>query len=374
MAVLAVLGGSVAWHADNDPDAAKVLAHYHPDVPNLGDLTTVDWTAVEPVDVVTAGFPCQDLSYAGRGAGIKEGTRSGLWYTIADALGVLRPRLVVLENVAAIVARRPGLDVVLADLARLGFDAEWICVRASDVGAPHRRERWFCVAWPAADTAAQGRGPAWTRLAAGGAAATGRGPAEPGRRDLRAPAADTGGTGLEDRHLQHHGPQLPAVERSGLPALADAEGVGRDEGRTQPTRLVRGPDAALGGAAPADANRGGCAGDGELEPRPEPELQDDADRHGQAATGWGPYAPAIRRWEHILGRPAPAPTEPGRGGQPRLSPAFVEWMQGLPAGHVTAVPGVSRNAQLRILGNGVVPQQATHALCQLLDHLGQRAA
>src|SRR5690606_35815386 len=91
----------------------------------------------------------QDLSYAGRGAGIKEGTRSGLWYSVADAIRALRPGLVFLENVRAIVARRPGLDVVLASLAELGFDAEWTCVRASDVGAPHQRERWFCLAWPA---------------------------------------------------------------------------------------------------------------------------------------------------------------------------------------------------------------------------------
>ena len=80
---------------------------------------------------------------------------------------------------------------------------------------------------------------------------------------------------------------------------------------------------------------------------------------------WGVYAPAIARWEHVTGRPAPAPTERGRTGQPRLSPAFVEWMQGLPAGHVTAVPGVSRNDQLAALGNGVVPQQAALALRML---------
>src|SRR5690606_1486968 len=87
--------------------------------------------------------PCQDISHAGLGAGIVEGTRSGLWFDIADALGALRPGHVLLENVSALVVRRPGLDVVLADLARLGFDAEWVRVRADEVGAPHRRERWF---------------------------------------------------------------------------------------------------------------------------------------------------------------------------------------------------------------------------------------
>ncbi|MFD0659578.1 DNA cytosine methyltransferase [Thermocatellispora tengchongensis] len=152
LAVHAVLGTRLLWAADNDPDAARVLAARFPDVPNLGDLTAIDWDTVPPVDVLTAGFPCQDLSYAGRGAGITKGTRSGLWHTIADAVATLRPRLLVLENVRAIVTRRPGLDVVLADLARLGFDANWTCLRASDLGAAHERKRWFCLAWPAADT------------------------------------------------------------------------------------------------------------------------------------------------------------------------------------------------------------------------------
>lgn len=83
---------------------------------------------------------------------------------------------------------------------------------------------------------------------------------------------------------------------------------------------------------------------------------------------WGKYGPAVHRWERILGRVAPAPDEPDTKGGPRLSPRFVEWMQGLPAGHVTDVPGITRPAQLRALGNGVVPQQAVAALRLLLTH------
>src|SRR5690606_28220929 len=75
---------------------------------------------------------------------------------------------------------------------------------------------------------------------------------------------------------------------------------------------------------------------------------------------WGQYAPAIARWEHVTGRPAPDPTEPGAKGRPRLSPRFVEWLMGLPAGWVT--DHLPRNPALRVLGNGVVPQQATHAI------------
>src|SRR5262245_21893271 len=84
MAVHEVLGGELAWVADPDPGAAKVLAHRHPWTPNLGDITTTDWSTVPPVDILTAGFPCQDISNAGKRAGI-EGARSGIWRNVADA-------------------------------------------------------------------------------------------------------------------------------------------------------------------------------------------------------------------------------------------------------------------------------------------------
>ncbi len=330
MAVSAVLDVRPAWVADPDPGAAAILAHHWPDVPNLGDITAVDWTAVPPIDVLAAGFPCQDISYAGRGAGIKEGTRSGLWHTIADAVRVLRPRLLVLENVRAIVSRRPGLDVVLGDLARLGFDAVWTCVRASDVGAPHQRWRWFLVAHPA-DLGRQGQ-----RRHAG----TETGRSAPSTLRSRPPRS--GGT------------------------ATDAAGDGRDEGRPEPTRLVRRPDAALRRDAAADAPRlgHGHAGTTGVGGVAAPALA--------GASAWGSYGPAIERWARVLGRPAPRPTEPGRTGD-RLSPRFVEWLMGLDAGHVTAVPGLTRNAQLRALGNGVVPAQGAAALSLLLDRIGAAA-
>jgi DNA (cytosine-5)-methyltransferase 1 len=145
LAVLAVLGGHLAWVADNGPAASRLLATRWPDVPNLGDITTVDWHSVAPVEVITAGFPCQDISHAGTRRGIT-GPRSSLWHTVADAIGVLRPRLVFVENVAAL--RNRGLDVVLADLAALRYDATWLCLRASDLGAAHRRDRFFLLATP----------------------------------------------------------------------------------------------------------------------------------------------------------------------------------------------------------------------------------
>ncbi|MCZ2078941.1 MAG: DNA cytosine methyltransferase [Bryobacterales bacterium] len=96
------------------------------------------------VDVLVGGFPCQDISVAGKGAGIRAGTRSGLWFEFARLIGELRPRVVLLENVPAITTRDG--TVVIGSLAELGYDARWGLIRASDAGAPHQRERWFCVA------------------------------------------------------------------------------------------------------------------------------------------------------------------------------------------------------------------------------------
>jgi len=144
LAVMAVTGARLAWVAETDRYAAGVLAHHWPDVPDLGDVTALDWATVPPVDLVSAGWPCQDISYAGPGAGITEGTRSGLWLTIADGLRHLRPSYVFLENVAALRTR--GLAKVLGDLAALGYDAQWTCLRAADAGAPHRRDRLLVLA------------------------------------------------------------------------------------------------------------------------------------------------------------------------------------------------------------------------------------
>jgi DNA (cytosine-5)-methyltransferase 1 len=145
LAAHSLLGGSLAWVADLDDGPRKILAHHWPDVLNLGDLTAVDWYQVEPVDVLLAGYPCQPFSVAGHRKGTAD--ERHIWPHIAAAIRVLRPRLCLFENVAGHV--RLGLADVLADLAALGFDAEWTTVRASDVGAAHQRERLFILAQPA---------------------------------------------------------------------------------------------------------------------------------------------------------------------------------------------------------------------------------
>ena len=145
MAVRSVFGGRLIWCADNDKHVAAVLDARYPNVPNLGDLTRLDWRTVESVDLISAGFPCQDVSYNGRGAGLEKGVRSGIWKNIVEGIRVVRPKLVVVENVPGL--RRRGFDRVLGDLAELGYYAVWASVRASDVGAPHRRERVFILGY-----------------------------------------------------------------------------------------------------------------------------------------------------------------------------------------------------------------------------------
>jgi DNA (cytosine-5)-methyltransferase 1 len=132
-----------------DGYARSVLAKHWPGVPCYVDIRTLTADRLRTdgiaVDVICGGFPCQDISTAGRGAGIG-GERSGLWKEYARLIGELRPRYVVVENVSALLSR--GLDVVLGDLAALGYDAEWHCIPASAVGAPHRRDRLWIVAQP----------------------------------------------------------------------------------------------------------------------------------------------------------------------------------------------------------------------------------
>jgi len=122
------------------PRACAVLAKHWPDVPNLGDVRTAQFPLA---DMIAAGFPCQDISNAGKRAGIA-GERSGLWSEVVRAIRMAQPQFILLENVAALLDR--GLEQVLSDLAALGYDAVWHCIPASYVGAPHNRDRIWIVA------------------------------------------------------------------------------------------------------------------------------------------------------------------------------------------------------------------------------------
>lgn len=137
-----------------DDFCTTILEKRWPHVPRWRDIRTCTgrtgkgWRRYHHLprpDALAGGFPCQDISTAGKGAGIRDGTRSGLWYEFARLIGELRPRIVLLENVPAITARDG--NIVIGDLAAMGYDARWGTLRASDAGATHRRERWFCVAY-----------------------------------------------------------------------------------------------------------------------------------------------------------------------------------------------------------------------------------
>lgn len=136
--------GPVRWQVEIDHWCRGVLAMHWPDAVRYDDVRRVGAANLEPVEVICGGFPCQDISQAGKGAGLS-GARSGLWREFHRIVGELRPRAVVVENVRALVAR--GLDRVVADLDGLGYRVEGRIIAARDVGAPHKRERLFVLAY-----------------------------------------------------------------------------------------------------------------------------------------------------------------------------------------------------------------------------------
>jgi DNA (cytosine-5)-methyltransferase 1 len=169
LAVTKLTGAEVAWHCEWEDAPSQILEAHFPGVPNYRDVSKVDFTQVEPVDILTGGFPCQDLSTAGKRAGLQDGTRSGLWSEFYRAIQDIKPKLVIIENVRGLLSAKAdsgmeyepeimeqtergavlrALGAVLGDLADIGYDAKWTGVRASEAGAPHQRFRVFIVAHP----------------------------------------------------------------------------------------------------------------------------------------------------------------------------------------------------------------------------------
>ena len=369
MGVQSVLGGDVVWHVEYDKAPSRILAHHHPHIPNHGDVTAVDFTSIEPVDVLTGGYPCQPFSTAGKRKGTDD--ERHLWPHVLRAIRDMEPRIVVLENVRGHLSL--GFDVVLADLASVGWSAEWGIVRASDTGAPHQRARLFIVA---------------IRHARHDARST---------EQWKQSDSKTGGLVQPDQntahaaHLRHEWRGVAWKWRgrpqnsSGAAADASGERHGRGKDAGMVGRLLQSTAKDREGCGPTDSTRE-VAGDRSATPTTNAQLHGfdgDAIRRGTSAgqekrrvreserrdpQAWGEYGPAIARWEHVTGRPAPAPTKPGRTSKPQLNPAFVEWMMGLPAGWVTdPAIGISRNDQLKALGNGVVPRQAALAVSLLTE-------
>jgi len=139
-----VKGFQTTQFIELDPFCQKILKKNFPNVPIHDDIRTYTAFAGQ-FDIICGGFPCQSISVAGNRAGITEESRSGIFYELMRVIRMVRPRFVVLENVAAILNN--GLDIVLGELSQAGYDAEWSVISASSLGACHKRSRWWCVAY-----------------------------------------------------------------------------------------------------------------------------------------------------------------------------------------------------------------------------------
>jgi DNA (cytosine-5)-methyltransferase 1 len=269
MAVEAFFNAEMVWCAENDKYASKLIKQRF-DKPNLGDIKQIDWASLEPIDILTAGYPCQPFSNAGQRKGSDD--ERHIWPHIIKAIGILRPKFIILENVRGHLSL--GFKEVLGDLAQNGYDAKWRVVRASDIGAPHQRARLFIIAY-------------------------------------------SDGKGLQGSRWQERG---------------------------------------FGSEFTTDTNSDAC----EKSRRTDREISA-TDRGLQSRQDIGQA-----RSEHRFSRSMERETIPNALDQGKLNAKFVEYMMGLPGGWVTDLD-LSRSQQLKMLGNGVVPQQAYYALELLHD-------
>jgi len=237
MAVEAFFKAKTVWCAEFDKHASKLIEERF-NIPNYGDIKNIDWAAIEPIDILTAGYPCQPFSQAGYRKGTDD--ERHIFPYILEAISILKPRWVILENVRGHLSL--GLKEVLAMLTSIGYDAKWQVIRASSVGAPHQRARIFIIAYPIDNRFSQG-------------------------------------------NSSGHSQTITRVEDNGLHATN-----------------------------------------------------------------------SFRTTNEMAKQELPDVLETNR-----LNPKFVEYMMGLPIGWVTE-SSLSRTQQLKMLGNGVVPQQAYRAL------------
>ena len=312
------LGGiETVQFVEREPFCQRVLAKHWPGVPIHDDICTYA-PAAGAADLIVGGFPCQDISTAGSQAGIKVGTRSGLFYELMRVIRLVGPRFVVLENVAAITSG--GLDIVLGELAEAGFDAEWACIPASAVGACHRRDRWWLVAH--ARSSDQPGRPQWAERRGGS-------------------AADAGGCGLPEMH------------------------GGADSVTDWPRRNAGAPDA-IGlhserwGTA---GNVAGTTGAGEVDGQ---QWQ----RDGDAADDCGPASPHTHGERCRQQHPPALAARAGQLAWPdaprRLSADWTGYAsQPVIRRGDDGFPG--RVDRLKALGNAVVPQVAMIPLARVLE-------
>jgi len=326
-------GMTVVAQCEISPKCRHLLRHHWPDVQQFEDVCTMRAADVpHRVHVICGGFPCQDISFAGKGAGLA-GERSGLWREYARLIGEFRPDYVIVENVAALLGR--GLGDVLGDLAALGYDAWWDCIPAAAVGAPHRRDRLWIVAYPGG-IEHQGFGDALRREIAAGLS---RAAAEQGvlagnddQADALNPDADS---------LGSHRPGIDIVGDAELrdEQIGDAEPMGghvshpdRQPDEQQPRGV---PASERPGSGWSDHGPGGM-GEGLPDPTRDGRVQDDFNVQGEACgrasagQSAGGSATVGGQWS----------TEPDVGRVAHGVPARVDRLHGLGNAVVPLIPEV----------------------------------
>ena len=336
-----------------DEYCRKVLAKHWPDVPCYGDIKEVTVERLRedglmPIDLVCGGFPCQDISVAGKGAGI-QGARSGLWAELCRLIGEIRPRWAVMENVSALLGR--GLGTVLGDLAAIGYDAEWHCIPASCVGAPHHRDRIWIVADSQSCDAGQSQVGNTKRA---GAICAGNGVglrAESGR--LSSDFPDAGGLRCDAGRPRE---SLQGIGLDGDSSVADADGI---DCRSS---LNRGSDADAGQSAGGGNQPRRSGGNDRRQFRTSTDEKDVANAESVRGSGAvGQQEPQTPSCSEILRRYCAGIRTDQRetgsdvGGSPYGISAWLDgtWEDGIPR---VSSGGENRPARIKCLGNGVVPQ------------------
>ena len=290
MAVEEYFNAETVWVSEIDKYASQVI-ELRINKPNLGDLKKIDWASIEPIDILTAGYPCQPFSQAGNRKGTDDARH--IWPDIKQGISILRPSHVILENVRGHLSL--GFKEVLKDLAQLGYDAKWQIIRASDVGAPHRRERLFVIAQPSNTN----------------------------------------------------------CERSILRESSEKWNQGQSQ-----SQLVRSREVVANALSQRCKDKLCYKESSESEQNTTGNSNDKCKPYEWSMSQLGRRF--ATRCEMRLQR-TPNPLDIND----RLNPQFVEYMMGLPEGWVTDA-GLSRTQQLKMLGNGVVPQQALFALSQIM--------
>lgn len=303
MAVEAYFDAEMVWCAENDKYASQLISVRF-NKPNLGDIKQINWNKTESIDILTAGYPCQPFSTAGQRKGIDD--KRHIWPYIKEAISILRPRIVVLENVRGHLTL--GFKQVLADLTEIGYDAKWQIIRASDVGAPHQRARLFIIANP----------------------------------ESRWSGCKPCGVSESNTRSSCH---CEFITNTNSDACKESRRANRSL-RTTSDRLQTGQDKRQTRCKHRCSCEANCDTNNQYQP------------HNRQVPKLGRRF-ATRREMSMQNIP-PALVEA------KLNAKFVEYMMGLPEGWVTDL-NLSRSQQLKMLGNGVVPQQAYYALELLHD-------